>query len=59
MFSRQSFSGQAKQLQIALSAVADKILFIRIAEELRKHGVQFDSPISEPFVGGYIMKLTE
>jgi hypothetical protein len=59
MHSCRSFAGQTKQLQIALATVGDRLLFIRIAEELRKHGIQFEAPVCEPSVGGYIMKLTE
>lgn len=59
MFPQQTFIGRTKQLQIALSNVADRLLFIRIAEELRKHDIKFDQPVREPLVGGYIMRLTK
>jgi hypothetical protein len=59
MFPKRTFVGRAKLIQIALSTVADRILFIRIAEELRKHGIEYDQPVCEPQVGGYIMRLRE
>lgn len=59
IFNRRSFTAKSKQIQIAISSVADRILFIRIAEELRKNKIQFESPVPEPKVGGYIMKITE
>lgn len=59
MCSRQSFVDRAKQIQVAMFTVANRILFIRIFEELRKHGIQFEHPVCEPEVGGYIMKLKE
>ncbi|KAI6192425.1 Mediator complex subunit rgr-1 [Aphelenchoides bicaudatus] len=57
MFSKHSFTGHIKQIQVAMSTVADRILFIRISEELRKHGIEFNQPVREKLVGGYVLRL--
>uniref|UniRef100_A0A1I8B2R1 NYN domain-containing protein n=1 Tax=Meloidogyne hapla TaxID=6305 RepID=A0A1I8B2R1_MELHA len=54
-----SWIGTHRHLQAAVAAIDDRLLFLRICEELDARGIRYESVSTEPYVGGYLLKLID
>ncbi|KAI6204768.1 hypothetical protein M3Y94_00715000 [Aphelenchoides besseyi] len=48
-----------RQIRVALSTVADRLLFVRLTENLQRRGIKFSSVEREKEVGGYVLRITD
>ncbi|KAI6210831.1 Mediator of RNA polymerase II transcription subunit 14 [Aphelenchoides besseyi] len=48
-----------RQIRVALSTIADRLLFVRLTEKLQHRGVKFLPFESEKEVGGYVLRITD
>ncbi|KAI6210039.1 Mediator complex subunit rgr-1 [Aphelenchoides besseyi] len=48
-----------RQIRVALSTIADRLLFVRLTENLQRRGIKFSPVESEKEVGGYVLKITD
>uniref|UniRef100_A0A914L8C1 Mediator of RNA polymerase II transcription subunit 14 RM6 domain-containing protein n=1 Tax=Meloidogyne incognita TaxID=6306 RepID=A0A914L8C1_MELIC len=54
-----SWLGTHRHLQAAVAAIDDRLLFLRICEELDARGIRYESVSTESYVGGYLLKLMD
>ncbi|KAI1700697.1 mediator complex subunit MED14 domain-containing protein [Ditylenchus destructor] len=57
--SKLSWIGTHRQLQAAVAAIDDRLLFLRITEELDKRNIKHDPLSVEPVVGGHVLKIKD
>ncbi|KAI6240758.1 Mediator complex subunit rgr-1 [Aphelenchoides fujianensis] len=53
------FGGSKRQIRAAISLIADRLLIVRLTEQLRRRGIAYAPLEREPQVGGYRLKLTD
>ncbi|KAI6238613.1 Mediator of RNA polymerase II transcription subunit 14 [Aphelenchoides fujianensis] len=52
-------SGSRQQIRAAVSSLADRLLVVRLGEQLRKRGVRYAPVEHEPTVGGLRLRFTD